>query len=311
MLSVSVVMPTYNCVGYLEQAVASVHAQTRSVAELVIVDDCSTDGTPDLARRLGARVLSNPVNSGPSIARNNGIEAATGDLVAFLDADDTWEPDHLEIIAGLVEGAPEVVLGFSRVRAIGAERYETTAELPDGQAADARWQLLGRNIIPQITVVARRAALVQAGLYDTSMRYAEDYELWTRLAELGPFVCSHRITANYRVHAAQATGNRVALYRGAWTVRRRLLESFTARGDAERAREVLHAMWRRELRWAWHECDRPLADEILRVAEWLPSAAEERARWERRAQFGWPLWVQAKRGLARLKRTVGTGDARR
>ena len=98
---VTVIMPAYNCEKYLEEAVESVKAQTYKDWRLLIIDDCSIDGTSALAERLATtderiRVLHNTINSGVSKTRNRGIREADTEWIAFLDSDDVWEKDKLE-----------------------------------------------------------------------------------------------------------------------------------------------------------------------------------------------------------------------
>lgn len=98
---VSIITPTYNSAKYIEETVASVQAQTHTYWEMIIVDDCSTDNTLEIVRKLqksDSRIKLFPLeqNSGPAIARNTGIEEAKGDYMTFLDADDIWFSDFIE-----------------------------------------------------------------------------------------------------------------------------------------------------------------------------------------------------------------------
>ncbi|AHI24771.1 glycosyltransferase family 2 protein [Komagataeibacter swingsii] len=102
-MSVSLVITTYNAQAFIMRAVSSALEQTHAPLEIIIVDDCSTDGTPDLLGRVARahdciRVMSTPYNGGPSVARNVGLGAARGDWIAFLDADDAFAPDRLDVL---------------------------------------------------------------------------------------------------------------------------------------------------------------------------------------------------------------------
>src|SRR4029077_21084668 len=110
--TVSVVIPSYNSTRHLAQAIGSVQGQRRPVDELIMVDDCSEDDSARLATSLGARCLTTGTNGGPSRARNVGVRSARGDVIAFLDADDWWDPDHTEVIVGLPEQFPAARGGF-------------------------------------------------------------------------------------------------------------------------------------------------------------------------------------------------------
>lgn len=100
----SVIIPCYRCASTIERSVASIASQTMLPAEVILVDDKSNDTTIDKLRQLKdlykndwIKIISLPVNSGPSVARNTGWDAATQDYIAFLDADDSWHHKKIEI----------------------------------------------------------------------------------------------------------------------------------------------------------------------------------------------------------------------
>jgi glycosyltransferase involved in cell wall biosynthesis len=126
---VSIILPTYNRAGFLPQAFASIWAQQFIDWELIVVDDGSTDGTPELVRRLGAE-LAQPVrylrqaNAGPYAARNTGLDAARGGYIAFFDSDDVWLPHHLRDCVEALDANPDVdwVYGACRMVEFGTGR---------------------------------------------------------------------------------------------------------------------------------------------------------------------------------------------
>ncbi|MFL5578504.1 MAG: glycosyltransferase family 2 protein [Gemmatimonadaceae bacterium] len=296
-MRVSVVIPSYNVASYLPQALESVHAQTRPVDEVIVVDDGSTDGSTEVARRHGAVCVRTPVNGGPAAARNLGTRAASGDVVAYLDGDDFWEPTHCAETVGLLERFPEAAVAFGRVRKIGGETRAPDPELdlPAGTPTDALLSLVVYNTVPQSGAVVRRAAVLEAGGYDERMRYSEDYDLWLRLARRHPFVCTQEITTNYRVHPAQATQAVEKLMRGGWEARRRLWESYAGAPAEERARvaAALSRAWELDLRLAWRNCDRAMLDVVLAQRDVVPDSAASFERWDRRARRFWSFWVPA------------------
>ena len=94
---VSVIIPTYNSAGYIEEALESVFEQTLQDFEIIVVDDGSTDGTGEVLRKYGDRIrYIYQENNGPASARNGGIRVARGEYIAFLDADDLWVSTKLE-----------------------------------------------------------------------------------------------------------------------------------------------------------------------------------------------------------------------
>ena len=100
-LSISAIIPLYNGAAFIEQTLESALNQTLSADEIIVVDDGSTDDGPDIVRRMAQthpiRLIEKP-NGGQSLARNHGVAQATGDLIAFLDHDDLWYPNHLSIL---------------------------------------------------------------------------------------------------------------------------------------------------------------------------------------------------------------------
>src|SRR5262245_4665161 len=125
---VSAVIPCYRCRGTIHRALDSVAAQTALPREVILVDDCSADGTAEAIGRIASeypdgwvRVLTLPVNGGPGRARNAGWDAAAQPYVAFLDADDSWHRSKLEIQYGWMRANPHVVLtGHPSARASDA-----------------------------------------------------------------------------------------------------------------------------------------------------------------------------------------------
>lgn len=254
MSSVTAVIPCYNGEKYLAKAIASVRAQTRPVDEVLVIDDRSTDRSRDIAEAAGARVATLDVNSGPSGARNAGLKLAEGDLVAFLDADDEWTPEHCALVVGLLERAPDAVLGFGRSAYHDFPDVLSPASIPEGTPTDALAAAIRDNPVTQSAAVVRRQVALDAGGYDTALRHSEDLDLWLRLAMIGPFVCTHAVTCWRDAHVGQASRDLLAMRRGAWQARAGALARLDARGDAPRRRAAWDAAvagWRHELRASW------------------------------------------------------------
>ena len=149
---------------------------------------------------------------------------------------------------------------------------------------------------------------LEAGGYYEAMRYSEDFDLWLRIARDHPVVCTHAVTTNYRVHQAQATQSRAALFRGGWLARRRLWQTF-ADGPPEAREQVAAALrraWELELRLTWRHCDRELFDTVLAQRDAVPGAGPIHDRWMKRARRYWALWVPAMAVWDRLPQ--GTKD---
>lgn len=200
---VSVVIPAFNSAAYLAQAIESVLAQSRPPLETIVIDDGSVDDTRAVA-------LAYPVcyvyqeNRDRAAARNAGAELARGSLIAFLDADDVWMPEHLAACVEALERRPEAsacatnyVIADERLTPIGwaraTERSRTLAAL------------LVENSIATSTVVVRAETFRQAGGFDESLKGSEDWELWLRLAATAPIGHVEATTVVYRDREGSAS----------------------------------------------------------------------------------------------------------
>jgi glycosyltransferase involved in cell wall biosynthesis len=195
MTSVSVVVPVYNGAAFIARAVRSVLSQTLPDFEVIVVDDCSTDGTPGVVEAIAAqdgrvRPLRMPRNGGPSAARNAGIALARGRWIAILDADDWFQPDRLRTLVEAGEHSradfvADNLLVSSEADESVAEMFSAAHPLPELLSAEAF--VLGnlpdyenpRRSMGFLKPLIRREFLQQHRLrYDESMRFAEDYKLY-------------------------------------------------------------------------------------------------------------------------------------
>lgn len=187
--SVSVVIPSYNSARWVAEAVESALAQTAPPAQVTVVDDGSTDDTRQVLEPCVARgvVYIYQPNAGVAVARNAGVARATGEYVAFLDADDVWHPRKLEIQVAALAARPDwTMLGTAVFDWPGQMPGLEVASPPGVQQIDWR-SLAVKNYFTTSSVLARRSALAAAGEgpFDPALRGPEDYDLWLRLAELG------------------------------------------------------------------------------------------------------------------------------
>jgi glycosyltransferase involved in cell wall biosynthesis len=204
---VSVVIATYNMSRYLPLAVESVLAQTYPHLELHIVDDGSTDGTVAVLERFASvpRVTCHRhPNGGQARAKNAGIRASAGDIVAFLDADDIWLPDKLAQQVPVLWQSPTTGVVYSPVEYIDAEGHRLPSA-PDGAHPRGRIApyLFLDNCIPFPTAIVRRRCLDEVGLFDESLRMSIDWDLWLRIAVDHDFEYLPRATALYRIWGGQ------------------------------------------------------------------------------------------------------------
>jgi glycosyltransferase involved in cell wall biosynthesis len=188
----SVVIPTYNRRERVGQAVASVLAQTMGDFEVIVVDDGSDDGTGESLARLDPRVrVHRQAKRGPAAARNAAIRLARGPVVSFLDADNRWLPDHLEVLVALLARFPEAVLAST----CPAFKVAGGAPVDEARLIDPLPAALLNNKFGYVSCTAvRRAVLLEVGGFDERMAVGEDDDLWLRLAIKGPFAMLQRRT---------------------------------------------------------------------------------------------------------------------
>jgi glycosyltransferase involved in cell wall biosynthesis len=181
-MRVSVIIPTYNYARYLDQAVRSVLAQTYPAAEILVVDDGSKDNTREVAESFGNQIrYIYQENAGPSAARNHGIREATGEWVAFLDSDDWWVPEKLELQAAEVRRDPEVAFVYCAVWGVtpDGEKQLWKPENPDRLWPRLRYV---NCISGGSGTFIRRDALLAVGGFDEGVAGVADWECWVRLA---------------------------------------------------------------------------------------------------------------------------------
>jgi glycosyltransferase involved in cell wall biosynthesis len=205
--AISVIMPTYNQAQYISEAIQSVLGQTYPEFELVVVDDGSIDETPNILAGLQdprLRVIRQP-NAGLSAARNTGIRESSAPLVTFLDSDDYFLPDKLEVLSRFLEEHSEIDLVAGRVRYIDP----MGSTIPGSEIAPAQLslsELLRGNPICVSGVLMKRKCFESAGVFDETLRACEDWDLWLRLLVQGCQMASvdHYVAA-YRIHPGQMT----------------------------------------------------------------------------------------------------------
>lgn len=186
---VSVVVPCFRCAATIDEAIASVAAQTLRPAEILLVEDGSGDDTLAALHRLAAahapgwiRVVALPANGGPSRARNEGWRQATQPWIAFLDADDTWGPRKLELQMAALAEDPGLALIAHRMIVRPRGTAVPAPRPPVRTEAFGRRELLLRNPFPTASVVLRRDLPFR---FDEDFRLSEDYLLWSQIVFSG------------------------------------------------------------------------------------------------------------------------------
>ncbi len=185
---ISVIIPTYNRAHLIERSIFSVLSQSYSRFELIVVDDASTDNTAELVAAIGdvrIRYIKCEINSGAAAARNRGIKEARYDWIAFLDSDDTWHADKLEKQVAAMDGqAGFIYCSFLRHAGDGTENIMPSADRPaDRREGVIFGEMLMGNFIGIPTMLIHKSMLEKSGLFNTSLRCYEDYDLLLRLTQ--------------------------------------------------------------------------------------------------------------------------------
>ena len=210
----SIVIPTYNKANTIEQALDSIYDQTVNNFEIIVVNDGSTDNILDVLDRYDkpVRVISQE-NKGVSVARNTGIDHAVGEYICFLDADDMWYPNHLEVVSDMMKKYPS------------AEYFGTChrSSFPDGRIVDGNSRLSDLDEIMVVhdligfinkyggvvntnSICVKRSILLDEKIYfEPGEKMGEDVDVWYRIALKHPIVISSKMTTLYRREFSTAT----------------------------------------------------------------------------------------------------------
>lgn len=188
MMSISVIIPTYNSAKTIERALQSVFNQSRPADEIIVIDDGSSDCTLDILSKYKQKIIIvSQVNSGAAAARNRAVERSTSDLIAFLDSDDMWHPQKLEIQAAVFENDKTVGIsstgGYSIVEHEG--RGEKNISIVDETDIVIREPQFRKVFLAPFlgtpTVMLKRAVFISKAGFDESLTTAEDVDLWLRV----------------------------------------------------------------------------------------------------------------------------------
>ncbi len=217
MASISVIITTYNYARFLPGAIESVLGQTYMPDEVIVVDDGSTDDTAQVAARYadrGVRYLYKE-NGGASSARNAGIRASQGELLAFLDSDDRWMPDKLAKQVEHMEKYPQVglVTAGERQMSIGADGEGQAPWLLKREAvgtANVYRTMLVENFIGNASLtLIKRECFRRVGLFDEGIGLGQDWDMWLRIARIFPVGVIEEPLIQYTRHAGSISAGKV------------------------------------------------------------------------------------------------------
>jgi glycosyltransferase involved in cell wall biosynthesis len=208
---VSVIIPTYNHAAFLLRALESVFAQTLHPLEVIVVDDGSTDETAEVLRAHEGQiqVVTQP-NRGVAAARNAGAAVASGELLAFLDADDAWLPAKLERQVACLGVEPGVGLVHCGVEEVDGRGYQLRARL-DGMGGWVSREMLrfrqGVILGGGSAAVIRRTAFLDVGGFDEALSTSADWDLYYRIARRYPVGFVPEVLVRYRIHGGNMHRN--------------------------------------------------------------------------------------------------------
>jgi glycosyltransferase involved in cell wall biosynthesis len=201
---ISVIMPVYNGAGFIAEAIDSIQQQNYSPLEIIIIDDGSTDDTKQVVSQIDDNIhYLYQTNQGPSVARNRGLGIAAGEIITFLDADDLWPTDKLQIQVPYLLNHSNLEFILGRIQYIS---------LPGAQ--DIKIQLAEDETLAFVHLgsgIYRNSAFKKVGFFEETLRYSEDHDWFLRARELGlPFKILEHITLYYRLHGQNMTRNKSA-----------------------------------------------------------------------------------------------------
>ena len=203
---VSVLMSVFNGAAYLQQSIESILSQTLEDFEFIIIDDGSSDGSHEIikgaaSRDSRVREYSNPRNLGLSCSLNKGLALARGRYIARQDADDVSAPERLAVQVALLVADRSLMLIGSAYWVIDRDGVLLRMEQPPVQDALIRWRMLFHSAFAHPTVMFRAQLLARYPLqYDEKLRYAQDYDLWSRFTDYGPVANGCTPLLYYRVY---------------------------------------------------------------------------------------------------------------
>jgi hypothetical protein len=203
------IMPLHDAAAFVGEAIASVRRQSFANFELLVVDDGSTDGGPDIVRSIAddrIRLISTGRNAGPGAARNRGLAEARGGLIGFFDSDDIAVPDMLSAAMDAIGAGYEIVSGWH-------EGIDDKGELtgldskPEIDPAKLGPVMLFRNCFATSGLLMKR----ECELFDETLAVASDYDMWARLIVARRGILLPRVQARYRSHQGNISHRRAAL----------------------------------------------------------------------------------------------------
>lgn len=244
---ISLIIPCYRDAATISRALESVYCQTRPLDEVIVVNDCSPE-TDEIERILKSfprvRCVTHSTNLGLAATRNTGVEAATGDIVTFLDADDELHPQKIELQLHVLGQNTAVTCAVRRIwsgQPVGEPAvYERVGAV---QTVTAPGKMLLSNFLTGASLMIQKDLMLKMGGYDPSLRSCEDYDLWLRLIECGVIVRNIQLPLYY-YHLNERGLSRDVANVSYWELE--VIKRYYGRGQCEFLRS-----FRDRCIWAW------------------------------------------------------------
>ena len=228
MPTISVIIPAYNAEHTIQETLESVQKQTFSDFEIIVIDDGSTDRTLDIVREIADPRIKcfSYENGGVAMARNLGISHATGEFIAFLDADDMWTSDKLELQLGALQKYPEAGVAYSWTYFLYENEQQSYVDTSNFYEGDVYADLLIKNFLHNgSNPLIRKQAIDTIGLFEITLVSCEDWDFYIRLASIYPFVLIQKAQVIYRQSLGTKSSNINAVEKGVLSVIHRNFEA--------------------------------------------------------------------------------------
>lgn len=212
MSKVSVIIPTYNRALFLHDAITSVLKQTYQDFEILVIDDCSKDNTQEIVSSFHdkrIRYIRHEANKGEAGSRNTGIRNSNAEYVAFLDDDDEWLPEKLKLQVDLIKNSPPEVGGVytSYVQVDRTKKKILWQWIPKKRGNIYHDMFIKNYVGTPSTVILKRECFESVGLFDESLTYATDYDMWIRISKEFHFEYIDESLVKYCIHENRLSAN--------------------------------------------------------------------------------------------------------
>ncbi|WKJ88728.1 glycosyltransferase family A protein [Methylomonas montana] len=230
--AISVIMPCYNAALVIEKTIEDLFQQTFNAFELIIVDDGSTDDSllklEHLSKRYPEIRIFSQFNQGPGPARNQGIQVAQADLIAFLDSDDSWHPEFLAKLYQSLQDNPDCALAYCGWQNIGLAANQCQPYIPPNYEEHDKLATLLRSCPwPIHAALTRKTAIDKVNGFNQNWLTAEDFDMWLRIAAFSKIVRVPEVLAFYHhQQGEQISKNRARAVLNHWGVQKAFIKDF-------------------------------------------------------------------------------------